>query len=77
MKTTKCPYCKKDIVFSKDNSYLRCDDLDCPYFTPNLCKSCHEGKYIYKVASHGMYKGMSFFKCDKCGSIFDNTSSLS
>lgn len=74
MKTTKCPFCKKDIVYSRDNRYLHCEDTkNCPYIIDNLCKVCKEGKYIYKVASHGLYKGVAFFQCDKCKSILDNT----
>lgn len=75
MKTTKCPFCKKGIVYSRDNKYLHCEDTKCPYIIDNLCLSCKEGKYIYKVASQGLYKGVAFFQCDKCKSILDNTTS--
>ena len=70
MKTTKCPFCKKKIVYSRDNRYLHCEDTNnCPYVIDNLCTVCKEGKYTYKIASYGQYKGVPFFQCDKCKTI--------
>lgn len=71
MKTTQCPLCEKKIVYSRDNQYLRCEDLNCKYIISNLCVACHKGKYIHKVASNGFYKGSSFFQCNQCNDILD------
>ena len=69
---TTCPHCEKRLILSRDNDYIRCEDLSCPFFMKNICRECGNGEYIYRVASHGYYKGIPFFQCTQCNSIFDN-----
>jgi ribosomal protein L37AE/L43A len=71
MKTTQCPLCGKKIVYSRDDQYLHCEDLGCKYIIANLCVACRKGKYIHKIASHGIYKEIPFFQCNQCNNILD------
>ena len=71
-KDTTCPQCRKKLIFSHDNSYIRCEDLNCPFIMNNICQECNKGKYIHRVATHGYFQGISFFQCTQCKSILNN-----
>jgi hypothetical protein len=73
-KDTTCSQCGKKLILSRDNNYIRCEDLSCPSLIPNICRECNKGKYINSVASHGYYQGVPFFQCNQCNSIFNNKS---